>query len=285
METKIIIICGFLLVATVLLGWLRLWWLRKCYDKARAEHKEVSEREQLALADKQLRTFNKARSATWKYMGIALVVIAILGTAVWGVDRISKASRAEKEQAKLEEQVKPEKEVSLSLFGWFISRFSYDKALEYHTEKAYSAKEKALAKYKEFESLLQSEQKQGNAKATSIAMAKLVEAKFNLDEAEQKVNEIPEFYAKWLQNSLLNYVNGMLFLYGILLLIAIKFSKGEFLFAISIIGVVLCAGALIFFGICFGSLIHIFTWRTFLLLLLCVTDIYLATKVKWDEIE
>ena len=285
MEMKIIILCGILALAAILLGLFRLRWLRKCYNKAQAEKKDVLEREQMARADKLLKTYDKSRSATWKSMGIAVAVFVILGGAVWGIGRIAQAHKAEKKQAKVEKQVKPETEVSLSLFGWFTSRFSYDKALAYHTEKVYSAKEKALTKYKEGEKILQSAQEQGNAKAESIATTKLVEAKLDLDEAEEKVKEIPMFYAKWENNSILNCVNIILFLYGILLLFAIKFSEHEgVLVLVVIVSALLCVGAFVFLLFCIGLTCQIFTWRTFLLILLLGTDIYLLTKVKWENL-
>ena len=285
MEMKIIIICGILVLAAILLGLLRFWWLRKCYDKARAEKKDVLERELMARADNLLKTYSKARSATWKIMGIAVAVIAILGTAVWGFNRIAQAPKAEKEQAKVEEQVKPETEVSLSLFGWFTSRFSYDKALAYHTEKVYSAKEKALAKYKEGEKILQSAQEQGNAKAEFIAITKLVKTKLDLDEAEKNVKEIPMFYAKWENNSILNCVNIILFLYGILVLFAIKFSEHEgFLVLVCVVGALMYIGAFMILLFCIDLTFQIITWRTFLLILLLVTDIYLQLKVKWENL-
>ena len=52
---------------TILLGWFRLRGLRKCYDKARAEKRDILEREQMALADKLQKTYDKSKVATLKY--------------------------------------------------------------------------------------------------------------------------------------------------------------------------------------------------------------------------
>ncbi len=186
MGTKIIVICGVLVVAIILFGLFRLWWLRKCYDKARAEHKDVSEREQMVLADKLLKTYSKARSITWKYMGIAFAVIAILGTAIWGFDRLTKVSNAQKEQAEVE---KSEEGSGKGLFYYF----SYDGNLERFIENRKEKLEKAQAEYQEVVQNLAKAKQSGDLVKVTKYNIELNQAKETLQVAQIDYNNLEVF--------------------------------------------------------------------------------------------
>lgn len=179
MGTKIIIICGILVVATILLGLFRLWWLRKCYDKARAEKKDVLGREQLAFADKLLKTYDEARATTWKYMGIALAVIAILGTAVWGFSRIAHAPKAEKKLVKVEKMEE-------SSDKGFFYYFSYEGNLERFTERRKEVYDKILFSIQKTEDRLQIAKAVGDKSEEILQEALLKKLKDDLDKAKEK---------------------------------------------------------------------------------------------------
>ena len=186
METKVIIICGILIVAVFLLGLFRLWWLRKCYDKARTEKRDVLPSEQMALADKLLKTYSKARSTTWKSMGIALAVIAILGTAVWGFNRIAQTTKAEKEQAKVEER---EEGSGKGLFYYF----SYDANLERFIENRKEKLEKAQAEYQEAAQNLTKAKQSGDLTQITKCNIKLKKLKEELVWAQTDYNNLEGF--------------------------------------------------------------------------------------------
>ena len=190
MEMKIIILCGILLVATFLLGMFRLWWLRKCYDKARAEKKNVLEREQKALALKQLDTYYKAKAATWKCIGIAFVVIVILGGAVWGIGRIVQAHKAEKEQAKVE---KSDESSGKGLFYYF----SYEGNLERYMEHRKEVYNEILFSIQETEEKIQKAKASGDKSEEIIQESLLKKFKNNLNEAKEKTENDLLFNNGW----------------------------------------------------------------------------------------
>lgn len=190
MGTKIIIICGILIVMTILLGWFRLRGLRKCYDKARAEKRDILEREQMALADKLRRTYDKSKVATLKYMVIAPVVIAILGTAVWGINRIVVAQKAEKELVKVEK-------IEESSDKGFFYYFSYDANLERYTEHRKEVYDKILFSIQEVEEKIQKAKASGDKSEEMAQESLLKKLKYNLNEANAETD-----------NGLLSFDNG-----------------------------------------------------------------------------
>ena len=170
-----IIICGILFVVTILLGLFRLRWLRKCYDKARAEKRDILEREQMALADKLQKTYDKSKVAMLKYMVIAPVVIAILGTAVWGINRIVVAQKAEKELVKVEEQSKAKEEKSVSETKYSVKSlfyyFSYDGNLERFVANRKNKLDQAEAEYQAVVQKLDKAKRSGDmAKVTKYSI-------------------------------------------------------------------------------------------------------------------
>ncbi len=201
METKSIIICGILALATILLGLFRLWWLRKCYDKARAEKKDVLQSEQIAIADKQRKTYDKARATTWKYMGIALAVIAILGTAVWGFNRIAQAQKAEKKLVNIEECY----EESSSWLDYLAIYFDKEKAFRYYGKKVTKAYQEAQAEYDIVQKNLQKAQAENNETEIVIQKALLQDVQNVLNKAEQNKKDFSSFPEKWRLNSNFNW--------------------------------------------------------------------------------
>lgn len=222
----------------------------------------------------------------WKSIGVAVVTFMFLVAFFWGISRIAKAPKVEKEQVKVEQQVKPEssvKDVSLSWSDWFSSRFSYDEALVYHAKKVDSELKKAFAEKNRCEEELEEiEQKKGSNVEISVAATKLSEAEANYAEVKQKVREIPLFYMKWSINSLLNPINFILFLYGMVLLIGIKFIEGKFIVILTIFCSVLVgimAVTFIILNVMFLNTFCIFTWRNFLLIFLLLIDAYLLANL------
>ena len=186
MEMKIIIICGILVLAAILLGLLRFWWLRKCYDKARAEKKDVLERELMARADNLLKTYSKARSATWKNMGIAVAVIAILGTAVWGIGRIVQAYKAENEQAKVE---KSEEDSGKGFFYYFSTDANLERFVKNRTDEL----NKARAAYFEANQNLTKARQSGDLAQITKYSLKVDKAENQLDSAQHRYDNLKEF--------------------------------------------------------------------------------------------
>ena len=201
METTIIIICVILVLATILLGLFRLCWLRKCYNKAQSEKKDVLPSEQMAIADQQLKTYDKARSTTWKSMGIALAVIAILGTAVWGFDHIAQTSKAGKEQAKVEVA----SEESSSCLDYLAIYFDKEKAFRYYGKKVTKAYQEAQAEYDIVQKNLQKAQAENNETEIVIQNALLQDVQNVLNKAEQDKKNFSSFPEKWRENSNLKW--------------------------------------------------------------------------------
>ena len=271
MEMKIIILCEILGIMTFLLGLFRLRWLRKCYDKARAEKKDVLEREQKALAFKQLETYYKAKAATWKSMGIAVAVFVILGGAVWGIGRIVQVYKAEKEQAKVEKQVDVQAKVESSLFQDFFHYFSYDANLERFVKNRQEGLNKARAEYFEANQNLTKARQSGDLAQITKYSLKVDDAEHNLDSAQFRYDNLNNFEGHLGDHRL-----------GFWLLAIFLFVFGlYFAFVNDEEGLMVSSFFSVFFvAIAIFSLIFSFfaTWLSWLTLLLIICNILIFIK-------
>ena len=235
-----IIICGILFVVTILLGLFRLRWLRKCYDKARAEKKDVLEREQKALAYNKFKTYDEVKSATLKYMGVTLAVIAILGTAVWGFNHIAQASKAEKEQAK----VAPSSEESSSWLDYLAIYFDKEKAFRYYGKVVTKEYQEAQAEYATVKKNLQKAQAENNETEIVIQNALLQEAQKVLNKAEQNKKNFSSFPEKWNENSNLKWWILAEIICGAFLFYFLRIEEGNgwqvTIFFISVLFLIVC---------------------------------------------
>lgn len=223
MGTKIIIICGILIVMTILLGWFRLRGLRKCYDKARAEKRDILEREQMALADKLRRTYDKSKVATLKYMVIAPVVIAILGTAVWGINRIVVAQKAEKELVKVEEQSKAKEEKSVSETKYSVKSlfyyFSYDGNLERFVANRKNKLDQAEAEYQAVVQKLDKAKRSGDMVKVTKYSIEYIDVCDDWESAKVDYSNLQDFSFNFTMHR---------FVYGVLIFLLLFFGLGWF---------------------------------------------------------
>ncbi len=273
MGTKIIIICGILALATILLGLFRLWWLRKCYDKARAEKKDVLGREQLAFADKLLKNYDEARATTWKYMGIALAVIAILGTAVWGFSRIAHAPKAEKKLVKVEKMEE-------SSDKGFFYYFSYEGNLERFTERRKEVYDKILFSIQKTEDRLQIAKVVGDKSEEILQEALLKKLKDDLDKAKEKTESDLLNFNDEREKMILLYIFGSCFLIlGSVFLILFSLGFGSYEIRFLIISLSLFINV---FGGIASIFIEVLPWAVLIFWTVMFPNIFLVCK-NWKK--
>ena len=142
-----------------------------------------------------------------------ILVIAILGGAVWGIGRIAQANKTEKEQAKVE---KSEASSGKGLFYYF----SCDANLERFIVKLNNKLVKAQTEYQEAVQNLDKAKQSGDLIQVMKCKVKLQYAEKNLASAQADYNNVEEFYFNFAI-----YILGHLFL-DVLLIIC-----GYYLFA------------------------------------------------------